>query len=453
VLLIIVTYGWTVFFSFSYLDDNVLILDSMPFLKNLGNIPRAFTTDAFYALHGPQAYYRPILTLSFMFDAVFSGTNPFFFHLTNIIYHLLATILVYIFLRKISISEKLSFFFAAVFAVHPVLAQAVAWIPGRNDSLLTIFVLLAFIYFDKFWLHLLFFTLALFTKESAIFILPLILFYRLFVRKIKLANSSILWFFSWGIIVSLWLVLRRVAFTNPIKYSLPSIAKSLFDSLPAVLLFLGKILIPVKLSVLPTLVDSNLTLGIISFAVLMLLLLLSKNKNNRLVLFGTIWFLIFLLPSFIRPDPNYPADFLEHRVYLSMAGFFIVFSQINLIKLNQIAGGAIIGILMMINFFHLPVFKDGMSFWKNAVATSPSHPLAHKNLGSMYLLNGNYSKAEAEYQKALSINPQETMVHNNLGVIYMNQGNKAKAEEEFKQELSINPNYDKALNNLENLLK
>jgi Flp pilus assembly protein TadD len=71
----------------------------------------------------------------------------------------------------------------------------------------------------------------------------------------------------------------------------------------------------------------------------------------------------------------------------------------------------------------------------------------------MYLLNGNYSKAETEYQKALSINPQETMVHNNLGVIYMNQGNKAKAEEEFKQELSINPNYDKALNNLENLLK
>lgn len=461
-LLGVLTYGWTVFFGFSYLDDNVLILDNLSFIQNLANIPQAFILEVFHVLHASAAYYRPMLTLSFMLDASLSGAHPFFYHLSNIIYHLVATILVYLFLKKMNISAKLSFFFAAVFAVHPVLAQAVAWIPGRNDSLLTIFALLAFIYFlnyletnrlGDFGKHLLFFALALFTKESAVFILPLLFIYVLFILKRKFTNVTILWFFGWGTSFIIWFILRRIALVNPINYSLPFIANSITNNFPAILLFLGKILFPFNLSVLPTLVDSSLIPGLISLVLLTVLLLLSKGKDIKLMLFGIVWFLVFLVPSFIRPDLSYIPDFLEHRVYLSMIGFFIVISQIKLIRANQIVGSIIIGVLIIINFLHLPVYKNRMNFWQNAAKTSPSHPLAHKNLGSMYLFDGDYQRAEIEYAKALQINPQESMVHNNLGVIYMNQGNKAKAEEEFRKELVINPNYDKALNNLEILLK
>lgn len=68
----------SLFFGFSYFDDNVLVLDNLRFLKNLGNIFQAFQQEVFHIQHFSAAYYRPILTLSFMFDAQLSGTSPFF---------------------------------------------------------------------------------------------------------------------------------------------------------------------------------------------------------------------------------------------------------------------------------------------------------------------------------------------------------------------------------------
>ncbi len=184
----LLTYIWTVFFGFTYLDDQSLILDNLFFLKNLGNIPTAFVTDVFRILHVPTAYYRPLLTVSFMFDAQLSGSNPFFYHLTNVIIHVATSCVVFIFLQKIKIKEEVAFLLSAIFAVHPVLSQAVAWIPGRNDSLLTLFSLLSFVFSINFvesgksrdiiW-HIVFFAAALLTKESALLVAPLIVLYYL----------------------------------------------------------------------------------------------------------------------------------------------------------------------------------------------------------------------------------------------------------------------------------
>jgi hypothetical protein len=160
-------------FGFTYFDDNVLILDNLFFLKDINNFFKAFTFDVFFVLHSFAAYYRPLLTISYMFDALISGNNPFFYHLTNVLIHLPTSIFVFIFLNKLKIKRELSFLWAVVFAIHPVLVQAVVWLPGRNDSLLAFFVLPSFIFLISFfekrksyylWLYLLFFALALFTK-------------------------------------------------------------------------------------------------------------------------------------------------------------------------------------------------------------------------------------------------------------------------------------------------
>lgn len=68
----------SLFFDFSYFDDNVLVLDNLYFLKNLGNFFKAFQIEVFHIHNFSAAYYRPILTLSFMFDALISGKSPFF---------------------------------------------------------------------------------------------------------------------------------------------------------------------------------------------------------------------------------------------------------------------------------------------------------------------------------------------------------------------------------------
>jgi protein O-mannosyl-transferase len=94
-----------------------------------------------------QAYYRPMMTISLILDAQIGGASPFIYHFTDIVIHLLASCLLFLFFKKLNYRKDLSFFFALIFAIHPVLSQAVGWIPGRNDTLLTVFILLAFIAF------------------------------------------------------------------------------------------------------------------------------------------------------------------------------------------------------------------------------------------------------------------------------------------------------------------
>ena len=88
-------YCQTLFFKFTYLDDNVLILDNYYFLKNITNIFKAFRVDVFYILHASAAYYRPSLIVSFILDAQLGKTHPFIYHFTNLNLHLLASCLLF----------------------------------------------------------------------------------------------------------------------------------------------------------------------------------------------------------------------------------------------------------------------------------------------------------------------------------------------------------------------
>ena len=145
-----ILYCQTLFFNFTYLNNNVLILDHYHFLRNLTNLFRSFTQDVFQITHSADAYYRPMLTISFILDAQLGKTYPSMYHLTNLALHLMTSCLVFIFLKKLKYKPVLTGLFALIFTIHPVLTQAVVWIPGRNDSLLTIFILINFIFWLKF---------------------------------------------------------------------------------------------------------------------------------------------------------------------------------------------------------------------------------------------------------------------------------------------------------------
>ena len=92
-----VLYFQAFFFNFSYLDDNVLILGNQSFLADINNIIWSFGADVFHLFNSSAFYYRPLLTISFIFDYQMGGAAPFIYHFTNVILHILTTCLLFIF--------------------------------------------------------------------------------------------------------------------------------------------------------------------------------------------------------------------------------------------------------------------------------------------------------------------------------------------------------------------
>lgn len=461
--IIFLVYFQVLFFDFSYLDDNALILDRAAFIQNLGNFFQAFREDVFISL--ADAYYRPLMTVSLMFDAQLAGVQPFFFHLTNVALHIFASCLIFSLLIQLKYQKDLALFFALIFAVHPVLTQAVAWIPGRNDSLLAIFVLTSFFCFLKFlerrenkYLagNLIFFLLGAFTKETAL-MLPLVEgVYLFFVGRDRkfIFSQKWLWLGSGGVI-SFWFFFRSLAFQNPIEIPWQALVFSTIKNSPAVIQFFGKIFFPFNLSVLPILQDTTFWTGILALVSIVTLLFWTREKKFNLWFFGIFWFLVFLLPSFIRPNFKIVADFIEHRVYLSLLGLFILVAETDFLRSFSLEKkiwryGSLLFLLFFagLTIFHSQNFRDRNTFWENASLNSPHSPLAHRNWGAMLFLDKKLEEAEKEYLEALKLNPEEPMAHNNLGLIYLNRGELEKAKQELEKERESNPYYDAVYFNL-----
>jgi len=464
-----ILYFQAFFFNFSYLDDNNLILGNQYFLSNFANIFKAFLTDVFHLFNSSAFYYRPFLTISLLFDFQIGGVHPFIYHFTNVMLHLLSSCLVFVFFVKLNYKKTISFLFSIIFLVHPVLTQAVAWIPGRNDSLLAVFVLLSSIFFIKYlkeekignlvW-SLIFLGSSLFTKESGIFIIPILFFYLYFIYKKENGDKKLtfnkFYFFLWSVgVIGLWAILRHITLAGSTPITIPSMIKSIFVNLPAVIQFTGKIFFPFNLSVLPIIQDTTFIYGIISVILLTALLYFTKTKRWNYILFGFGWFFAFLLPSFIRPNSTLVADFIEHRLYVPIIGLFIVLLETDLIKKIDMKKksvffitGSIIIALSVITIVHSRSFVDRLAFWENAAKNSPHYPLAHRNLGAMDYLDGKLDSAEKEFKTALELNPEEQMAHNNLGLIYFDEGKYKESEDEYKKELENNPYYDNAYFNL-----
>src|ERR1035437_7214510 len=340
-----ILYFQAFFFNFSYLDDNVLILGNQSFLSNINNIFWSFTTDVFHLFNHSAFYYRPLLTISFIFDYQMGGASPFIYHFTNIILHILATSLLFVFLKKLDYRKDLAFLFSLIFLVHPVVTQAVAWIPGRNDSLLAVFILSTFIFFIKYlkeenknkknsliW-SLVFFGLALLTKESAILVLPIMFFYLYFIYKeTKLAFNKYYFFLYSTIFILMWAILRYFTLKDSASLTFIEMTKSVYFNLPAIIQFFGKIFFPFNLSVLPIMQDTTFVYGTISIILFALILILTKIKRWKFILLGFGWFFAFLLPSFIRPNSALVADFIEHRLYVPIIGIFIILLETDFIK-------------------------------------------------------------------------------------------------------------------------
>jgi len=450
----------TLNFGFCYFDDKDLIVENGIFLSNIFNVFQAFCQKV-YPKSLAVGYYRPLLIVSFILNAQMGGIAPFVYHLTNVLIHLVVSSLVFVLFVQLGYRRGLSLFFALIFTVHPALTQAVAWVPGRNDSMLTAFVVASFIYFvrfidsrraaDYFW-HLLFLLLALFTKESAVILVVMYYLYLVLVKGVGSLRASWKRLVAGHILVCIvWAVPRALVLKGSEPTTLIDMWNRAIPQVPAVVQLIGKAFFPLNQSVFPMMYDTSSLYGIAAIVLMAVLVLFFKKGGRGLIIFGAAWLLLFLIPPLMRPYAPFTIEVLEHRLYLPILGLMIMVMDLDVIKKPSagarrglVAAGVIVLCLFSMKaFFHLDNFRNRLVFWEGAAKTSPHSVYMHTRLGEIYYRSDRLDEAAAHMKEALRLDPASRFgAHYFLGHIYLKQGMADKAEKEFRKTIVLNPRYD-----------
>jgi hypothetical protein len=445
-----------------------MIPGNYAFISKISNIPEAFIRSVDYnPLKGQQtemtnAYYRPMLTVSLILNAQIAGQSPFFYHIINILLHILGCWLVYKLFITLNYSRESAIIASLIYAVHPALVQAVAWIPGRNDSLLAVFAFASLIYLIRFqqhpdiqnlWKHLLFVFLTVFTKENAVVLPFLCLFYaflfdRISVREI-LKKYGIL-FLAYFLILLAFYFMRKYALSGiHTDNSFSSLLHSLRENFPIYLQGIQKTFLPYNPSVMTTPADTRYVAVGIVILFLTLVLIFSKEIRWKYVIFGLTWFSLFLLPSLAAKK----VTGMEHRIYLPMAGLLMILWETDLIKktdLKKYSGffWAVIVLFFIRSYVHVGVFRSWDALWESAIDDNPRSAVVYNNYGFALYNQGLHDKALKMYFRALEIDSNEILIHNNIGAVYYKQKKLQSALEFFKKEIQLNPTYADAYFNL-----
>lgn len=448
-------YGRALFFDFSYYDDDVLILERQEFL-NFSNIGKIFSNTVFG--EGRDQFCRPILNLTFLVEKYLYGTKPFGYHLTNLLLHLFSVFSLFL-LFTLKYDKKKTFIVCVLFACHPAVVQAVAWIPGRNDSLLALFIILSLYFFIKYneknksgylLSYLFCFVLALLTKETAI-VLPL--FYLLFLLfDKKNAKQIIVTVMILSLIIALYFFYRKYVLDGQYVATFKGMFINFYKAfVPATSKYIANIFFPIKLSVFPALLKVNYLLCVASFLVFALLFIKIKTYNFKIVLIGFSWFFLTLFPTYLASN----SYFFDHRIYVPLIGILLVVSEM-LSKYTKIYSKEFISLIVLfflmfssVTLYYEQKFQNKTVFWVNALTMSPESDLTNAMVATLFLERGLYKKSEKHFLKAISINPSVTH-YGNLSVVYAKMGDLDKAEDVLMKALALskdNPNvyYNLAL--------
>jgi pentatricopeptide repeat protein len=469
-VLSLVFYSVSIGFEYVNLDDTLLVKYRLPYIFNPANIINSFKSNVMYLSDSTAFYYRPVLTISFILDALIFKDNFWGYHLTNILLHLVSVVLFYRLMLRLRLEKYVCFFLTLVFALHPVLMQTIVWVPGRNDSLLFIFLISALFYFLNYlessslkdFIFFVFFTfLAVFVKETAIMFLPVLFLFIFLVRRDKKAfKRSLPLLGVFFLMFALWYLMATSFSDKQGSYWSYLTSTNWFDAIPKTiipgyLIYLGKIFYPFALSVFPVvdLRDANIFPGIVAFILLVFsFLFFVKEGRKKVFIFGLLWFFILLFPTFINLMPGEPNIIYEHRLYLPIVGLLISFSQIEFVKrsLSNSKVAFFLSLIITLVFFygnrrHIFNFKDSLSFWESAYSTSSKHFVTEVGLSGVYLSRGDLDKAELVFKKLDEIKPNTIISHLGYASLFYHKGEYEKSLQELDEVLKINPKLPRAM--------
>lgn len=329
--------------DFAY--DDWWMFASNPFMHSGRNLPLVFFTNPWTPVDGPGLtfyYFRPLIAAFHIVEYYFFGTKAGAYHLVNVILHALVTGLVFIVLRKISDCPRLAFIAAALFAVHPVHAESVAWISGVPDIWVALFgLIVVYVYLlyrqDAQWYYVILmaglFLCALLTKETALMLSATILLLEIYLSKgFAIRNLPFLRVFAvWGafaVSIFVYLLLRfysngGILFDAERRYPLINV----LITIPNVILkYLELLVVPSGYSIYHF-IDPAADFSFSTFGGPLLLIavgvFLIVRFGSGLLVFSAAWFGLWLLPALMILGTFVPAfHFVQERyLYLPSIGF------------------------------------------------------------------------------------------------------------------------------------
>jgi tetratricopeptide (TPR) repeat protein len=495
-LLIFLAYANTWLNAFQF-DDITSILKKH-LIRDLGKISEFITN--------PE--HRPVVFLTYNINYWISEYRVWSYHFFNILFHMVATVLVYqltglaLAFRSRDREAGLPFLAAVLFALHPLSTQSVTYISSRSSILATLFYLATMILVFKgiqvrkpaeglkarsgmlcFAGAGVCLALGFFCKKIVVSI-PAMLF--LFHYYFVSGESFTAWLKKQG----KWIVIAAVLFIGAVGIKLAKdgriLANSAAQTPPATYLltqthvipfeYFKKMLFPINLNVdidHPDISDwarpgNWKGIAVLAVFVVMLVSISRKREDGErleraapgLAGFGMAWMLITLLPtSSVVPLLDVA---VEHRTYLPMVGFSIFFAVMILSLLRNLkrrgyAAGVTVCIfgMMAVPLLYAAQVMDRNRVWKNEITLwtdvkqkSPALIRPYNNLGEAYDKLKQYDKAIMEFEVAVKLNPTYYFGLSNLGNIYGKLKQYPKAIEYFKKALQANPNYAPAHYNL-----
>ena len=490
-LVVWAVFGQTVRYEFINYDDDSLVYENPAVTRGLD--PQEIVWA--FAHQSSQDAWFPITDISHMLDWQLYGPNAGGHHLTNVLLHAATVVLLFLALHAMTGALWRSAFVAAVFAIHPLRVESVAWVAERKDVLSGLFFMLALWMWARYaqarsaaesreepnagkiilalapgcWtfdycLALVFFILGMLSKPMLVtlpFVLVLLDYWPL--QRFNTSTLQRLLVEKWPfflvsaagcvatILTQPHAVLAARQFTLPWRMG---------NSLLAYVDYLGHMFYPAGLSLLYPHPERDLAPWRVCFCVVVLLgisagVILGRRKHPWLIM-GWLWYLGVFVPviGVMQAGDQARAD---RFTYLPQIGLYIMIAwgaaEISRswpgrrAMLGSLAGIILAG-LAAAAYVQTTHWKNSISVWTQTLACWPQCYIAHCNLGIALAGQGQVSDAVQHFNQALAINPDDAKSINNLGKVLTTEGKLDEAFQDFHHALQLEPDDARTLNNL-----
>ena len=485
-------------------DDMVLIADNEG-INKWGYFWENFVRDFFDTtddtIEFKYGYYRPIISLSYMIDYAVWGLKPWGFHLSNIIFHTVSCILVYLIFNSLFNNRSISIITSLLFACHPIHTESVTWISGRTDIIAGMFFLSAFYLYQKalnplipnetnsslsnreilklffkqrkiFYIcSITLFAIAMLCKEMVATLPFLLIAYTHYFSglrngrqfKISLLLSTPYFFviLLYGIIRFTILGIHTVV--NPGGEEMKGFYPITLSFTKTIFIYLFKLIYPAHPSAY---IQNPMSFSITEPAVIssifgvafLIFLIVWLKKRWASMSFLILFYLVTLLPlsNFIRISAPWDMGFVtaERFLYIPSLGFCGIISVllVNAWKTCK-RSFPILGYFTILLFIALLIFYSGQTllrnrdwidektFFSKTLKEAPNAALLHHAMGNVYVREENYEKALDYYKNSLELYPLYHAAYNNIGTIFSKHGLYDEAIAAFKEAIKINPEY------------
>jgi len=472
--------------DFIAFDDDLYVTDNVNVQNGLTwrGVKWAFTTTQAYNWH-------PLVWISHMLDCQLYKLNPAGHHFTNVLFHIANTLLLFLVLNRMTGSFWRSGFVAALFALHPLHVESVAWVSERKDVLSTFFWLLTmWLYvhyvqrprFANYLPIMLALALGLMAKQMLV-TLPLALllldywplerftlgahrkssghkgrfgtasFSRCFLEKLPLLALSA----AASVIVLVVQSEATLVKSIPLKYRIG-------NALVAYAEYIRKMFWPADLGILYPHPETNLPIWKMLAAGLLLLcisiLVVRYFRSRRWLAVGWLWYLGTLVPVIGLVQVGLQA-MADRYTYIPLIGLFIIIAwgadelfTKQRCRSIVLAAGAVTVLLALavVTWRQVSYWQNSITLYKHTVAVTANNDILHYNLGMLLLEEGNTDEAIEHWSKAVRIRPDQPTIHKNLAILLSQQGDIDGAIEHYRNVLKLQPRDEAVHKTLGNLL-